>query len=929
MNLRHDSGVSRRRFLRDAAVLTGCAMAPRLQLHGQSVAVQVLSQVAIVCDPSDATVTSAPVQWAMERLRAALAGRAVRVQVCRSLTEANEGDLCVIVAGTFALARRELKPEDPLPSEQESLAVLPGKLGTREVLFVGGVGARGLMYALTDLADAIGAGVDPGRALRPSSPSIERPANHVRGVMRQFVSDIEDKGWFNDREFWRRYFTMLAENRFNRFQLCTGLGYDRPEQVTDAYLYFAYPYLLSVPGYDVRATNLPDAERDRNLEMLRLISDEAAGRGIHFQLGLWTHAYELHDSPQANHRITGLTPRTHGAYCREALGILLRECPNIAGVTFRIHGESGVAEGSYDFWRGLFSAMAKTNRPLEIDMHAKGIDQRMIDVALESGLPVTVSPKFWAEHMGLPYHQLSIRPQERQVGKGREGFALSSGDRKFLRYGYGDLLKESRRHRLVHRVWPGTQRLLLWGDPLFAGAYSRAFGFCGSDGGELIEPLCPRGRRGSGGAFGRNGYADRTLIPAEGDFAKYTYGYRLWGRKLYDPDTSPVVWQRLLRQEHGPAAGPVEGALAHASRILPLVTTVYGPSASTNRYWPEMYSPMGIVESLGTDPYTDALPPKTMGVAPAFDPQLFAGADEYVESLVTAKPLAKYSRCEVGGWLDRLAAEGERHLQEARRMSRRDTSAFRRFAVDAEAQIGLGRFFADQFRVEALYSLYQYSGSSAALDAALRTYRSAREKFSRVARQLEGVYARDVSFGNEWFMRGHWQDRLALLDRDLAAMERRPAATKVAADLPAARVSALIRQILESRARAPAPDVRHVPPVAFSRREPLQVRLAAAGGAVHSARLHYRHAHQGEDWIQVTMKPARGGFEAVVPAGYVDSEYPLLYYFEVAADAGHPQLYPGLEDNLCNQPYFVARSAGIPAGAGAKAITRAGAPHSP
>ena len=61
-------------------------------------------------------------------------------------------------------------------------------------------------------------------------------------------------------------------------------------------------------------------------------------------------------------------------------------------------------------------------------------------------------------------------------------FALSSGSRKFLRYGYGDLLAENRRYRVLHRIWPGTQRLLLWGDPVTAAAYSRAFSFCGTEG---------------------------------------------------------------------------------------------------------------------------------------------------------------------------------------------------------------------------------------------------------------------------------------------------------------------------------------------------------------------------------------------------------------------------------------------------------------
>ena len=75
-------------------------------------------------------------------------------------------------------------------------------------------------------------------------------AARVRGMMRLFVSDVEDKPWFNDREMWPAYFSMLAEQRFNRFQLAFGIGYDFLREVTDAYFVFAYPFLLDVPGYE-------------------------------------------------------------------------------------------------------------------------------------------------------------------------------------------------------------------------------------------------------------------------------------------------------------------------------------------------------------------------------------------------------------------------------------------------------------------------------------------------------------------------------------------------------------------------------------------------------------------------------------------------------------------------------------------------------
>ena len=149
-----------------------------------------------------------------------------------------------------------------------------------------------------------------------------------------------------------------------------------------------------------------------------------------------------------------------------------------------MHGESGIPEGSYDFWRTVFEGVQHAGRPVEIDMHAKGIDNKMMDVATATGMPVKISPKYWAEHMGLGYHQAAIRELEMpQAGHENDPlFGLSNGSRRFLRYGYGDLFQQGRRYDVLFRMWPGTQRMLLWGDSVMAAAYGRASHFCGASG---------------------------------------------------------------------------------------------------------------------------------------------------------------------------------------------------------------------------------------------------------------------------------------------------------------------------------------------------------------------------------------------------------------------------------------------------------------
>src|SRR4029078_6177990 len=134
-----------------------------------------------------------------------------------------------------------------------------------------------------------------------NNPILEQPTNSIRSILRLFASEVEDKPWFNDKDFWISYLTMLATHRFNRFNLSLSLGYDFLRNVTDAYLLFPYTFLFSVPGYNVRVRQLAETERDYNLEMLKFISEQTVARGLDFQLGLWMHGYEWIDSPKANY----------------------------------------------------------------------------------------------------------------------------------------------------------------------------------------------------------------------------------------------------------------------------------------------------------------------------------------------------------------------------------------------------------------------------------------------------------------------------------------------------------------------------------------------------------------------------------------------------------------------------------------------------
>jgi hypothetical protein len=798
---------------------------------------------------------------------------------------------CTVVDSGAADLRIEIAGTSDGPAESFRFARPNGLSGP---IVVSGGDDRGLCYGILELADRVGFAADPLAELTATEPISQAPATPVRSILRVYVSEIQDPPWFYDRTFWTEYLTELAVNRINRFQLGFGMQYNYGHHpATDNYFCFAYPFLLDVPGYNVRADGVSAAERERNLEMLQFISAETKRRGMHFQLGLWNHAYD--QGPESTHPITGLTAETHADYCAAALGLLLTECPDIDGITVRVHYEGGVPEPGHEFWRTVFAGVG---RRIEIDMHAKGVDQGLLDIARETNLPVVIGAKHWAEHQGLPYSQTTIRQKERATKEAGTGLmSITAHQRRFTRYGYGDFLREGRDFDLLFRIWPGTQRVLLWGDPVLAAGYGRLGTLAGALGIELCEPLFFSGRKGSGTPDGRDPYADPELRLGGHEWRKYRYTYRLWGRLLYDPDADPDGWRRFLKAEYGAAAVSVEQALGAASRILPLVTVAHGLGASNNGYWPEMYVDMPIVAGPHADHYKGdtVSPPTFTGVSP-FDPSIFSSIDDYADDLLAGHRDGRYSPDDVADRLDRLASDAERNLGAARENAA-DDPVFRRADVDITVLAGLGRFFAGKFRAGVQYALYERTKDRSHLVAAVDHLESARSAWAGIVATTKDVY-RDLAFGELLSEYGHWQDRLTAIDTDLTALRELSEST------PANATSAIA-----SIPRGDRPVVRHQPVPSFARGADVRITVAADGLAAIT--LRYRHLNQGEDFRQIAMTGSGGEFTAAIPGSYTDSPYPLVYYFVARVVGGDAWLVPGLDETLANQPYHVVRQAAL------------------
>lgn len=894
------------------------------------------SQLVISRDEADAHQSAPAVDWAISILAEQLAANDIEV----TTASGHSGHLRLLT--------------EPRPPEFYSFdAADHGRLTLRAA------DARGFAYGLLDLIDVTEADDDP-LALLSKIRTGDHPASvPVRGIQRNFANVDHDSAWFHDRQFWTDYLDWMALSRINRFHLTLGMQYNYShDTVTDNYLCLVYPFLFDVDGFSVRAAGVDAAEQQRNLESLRFIADETTRRGLHFQLGLWNHAYDY--GPESNERfpITGLNAENHADYSAAGLAKLLAECPGINGFTFRVHYEGGIPEDGHElFWDKVFTAASASGQQLEIDMHAKGVDQLLLDsLASKPGLRPVISGKYWAEHCGLPYHQASIRAREaaRPTADGADLRGVTNYSRRFTRYGYGDFLAEDRRADFMFRIWPGTQRLLLWGDPELAAGFGRHSTFAGARGVDLCEPLFFKGRDDTAAYGARDPYDAPDLQLGIKDWTKYKYTYLLWGRLLHDPETDPKIWRRFLADAYGGAAGAVEGALSALSKLLPLVTVAHGASGSNNLYWPEMYANLPIsarvhagppISQRKPDPRAEKLgisyaysvhideaargdalidysadeeselidellihdtdDAKNWGGISPFDPTLFYAIDEYVDDLVNSRQDARYTPLEVAGWLEAFVRIGEQHLEPLRSARAGidgqdvpDTAQLHRTVLDLEVLSRLGTFFAGKFRAAVQYSAYTATKDRSLLEACIASYLPARDAYADIATLVDGVYQPHLMFGKEPYEGGTWADRLPAIDRDIAVLR---------AELNEAAAGDSTGFLEDLPERLAEPNIEHRPPIAFERGRSLDLTVEGGADLVEVV-LHYRHADQSEAFQRQVMSRTDDGYLGTIDAAYTDSTFPLIYFFSVKDRAGRQTIVPGFEPGLSNQPYLLVHS---------------------
>ena len=117
-----------------------------------------------------------------------------------------------------------------------------------------------------------------------------------------------------------------------------------------------------------------------------------------------------------------------------------------------------------------------------------------------------------------------------------------------------------------------------------------------------------------------------------------------------------------------------------------------------------------------------------------------------------------------------------------------------------------------------------------------------------MAERAQAVYAADISYGSTPFRRGHWADRLAAINADLALLDNALGNEPVR---PGVANTAILRAAAPTQ--RPTIPAKHTAPDSFHPGSELALTIATPP-TVTDAILWYRHVNHGERWLSTPMQ---------------------------------------------------------------------------
>ncbi len=820
-------------------------------------------RVALVVDGR----LDAPAAYGLERLGESLRARGVPVE-----RGGSNADLAVLagLASAPRVAAALRAAGTPLPAGPQALAVRRTKFQGKPAILLCGSDARGLMYAALDTAARVSWPGNPGDPFAYVRDASEKPYLLERGISMYTMQ----RAWFEsrlyDEQYWKRYFDLLARSRINAFVVI--FGYEN-----GGFMAPPYPYFFDVPSHpEVRLSGITREQQARNTAALHAMIRTAHERGIEVIPAIWDHIYRggvqgggiAGASERAGKDVpglvVGLTAENLAAYTKDALRRFLEVFPEIDGLEFRMHGESGLKrEEMPGFWHEVFTMLAKFKPGLRVTLRAKELPDAIIDDALNQGLNARIETKYWMEQMGMPFHPTHINRQNQR-------------DR---RHGYADLLRYPQRYRVHWRLWSGgAARLLLWADPEYVRRFAESARLYDGNSFDVNEMLATK-------MLGEP--HDKPPLPVlnsayryyDYEFERYWHFYQVWGRVSYNPEVSPEIWEREFERRFGAAGRPLMSGLHTASRILPrIVASSYRYQLfPTTRGWAEMMRQEDL--------------PKFADLE-GTDIEQFMNPRDAARAAISGTVTSKRRPEETSRWFSQTADAVLNCVREAESAGAAGNEA-RSTIADLRILASLAKYYAARLPAAVSYNIFRETGDWAAFDTAIARERDAVAAWSGMVTAAGDVYSKDLAFGvhRVGFPR-HWSEELGKLQQGLEQLIKQRSEGPAAQPKPAAQAP-----------QAEPPRVQLEPPGTARAGQDLRIaaRVQSARG-IASVRLRYRHLTQFEDYQTVEMAPENGLYAARIPGAFITPEWDLVYFVEAIDAQGNGRNYPDLETSA---PYVI------------------------
>ena len=842
----------------------------------------VASTVSLVVGDS----TPKPTQHGVGKLKLALQAKGVSLEEAAAFRAA-QSDIVVVVGlasgpGEAATLISDLRLA---PNTQpESLLIRKFNRDGKAVLLVAGVDARGLMYALLDVADGVGWAKSATQPFSEVRDAEEKPYTPERALSLYTFNRAYWESRFYDEAYWAKYLDVLAQNRFS--SLVVIFGYEN-----GGFLAPCYPYFFDVPEFpEVRMVGLTREQQQRNLAALNRLIQMAHDRGLKFTVGIWDHIYRggvqgggIPGADEATQKpvpglVWGVTGENLVPYTKAALASFVKLVPAVDPIQFRMHDESGLKSSEQEaFWRDVFQMMRVQAPNLRLDLRAKGLPDSVIQSAIEAGLPFRITTKYWMEQMGLPFHPTHINKQ-------------NQFDR---RHSYADMLRYPQRYKMHWRLWNGgTARVLLWGDPDYARRFAESTRLYDGDGFEVNEPLCTKME-----AQPHDAKPFDLLTPThryyDYEFERYWHFFQVFGRVGYNTNTPAEVWEREFERRFGREAAPfVERGLHQASWVLPrIVASCYSYDAfPMTRGWAEK-------QRLGDLPAYA----KTEGS----DIQQFASFDEEARLLIEKGETAKTRPGENSRWFAQTAADITAQVVEAgQRIGSHRNREFDSTITDLKILANLALFHSRRIPAAVSYRLFERTKDPRVLDDAIAGERSAMEAWRQLVAAAGDFYADDLMMGVRGAsLCGHWKDELAALEAGLSSLEQQRHELKTSREAkpaPSFRAAA-------ADSDSVAPYVAHQPVTTTPVGKPVTITaMVSAPSGIKSVRLRYRSVNQHQDYRTLPMLPTgeKAEWSAVIPPENIPPTWDLMYYIEAMDNDGNGRMYPDLNKET---PYIIVK----------------------